>query len=144
MRALQIPDALRWIAITLITVVGLIHLIEAPEYFQTTAYLGVLFLANAGGAAIAAWGISRQAVWGWGLGALVAAGAFVAYFISRSLGLPGFVHSPWFESIDILSLIVEAAFVAVAIIAFTAPRIRYQADDQSDTQRPPSSREASR
>lgn len=112
---LHVPASWKWTAITLLVIVGLIHLLEAPEYFQEAAYLGVLFLANALGAAVATWGIIRQLAWGWLLGVLVAAGAFIMYFISRTVGLPGFANAPWFESIDVLSLMVEAAFVAIAI-----------------------------
>lgn len=115
MYMLEVPASLKWTVITLMAIVGLIHLLEAPEYFQQATYLGVLFLANALGAAVASWGIIGQMAWGWLLGVLIAAGAVIAYTISRAVGLPGFANAPWFESIDVLSLIVEAAFVAIAV-----------------------------
>lgn len=114
MLPLQVRASLKWTAITLLAIVGLIHLLEAPEYFQKAAYLGILFVANALGAAVAIWGITQQMVWGWVLGILVAAGALIAYFIGRAFGLPGLANTPWFESIDVISLIVEAAFVGIA------------------------------
>lgn len=119
---LYVSAPFKWTAVTLILIVGLIHLIEMPEYFQIAAYLGVLFLANAAGAFVAAWGIAQQATWGWLLGVLVAGGAIIAYFVSRSIGLPGFPPAAWFESIDVLSLVVEAAFVVIAVIVFTMPQ----------------------
>jgi len=115
MHTLHVPASWKWSAIILMAVVGLIHLLEAPEYFREATYLGVLFLANALGAVVAIWGIIQESVWGWLLGVFVAAGALIAYFISRAVGLPGFANAPWFESMDILSLIVEAAFVAIAV-----------------------------
>jgi Kef-type K+ transport system membrane component KefB len=110
-----VPVFWKWTAITLMAVVGLIHLLEAPEYFQLAAYLGVLFLANALGATVATGGIMRERKWGWLLGVLVAGGAIIAYFVSRAVGLPGFANAPWFESIDVVALLVEVAFVAIAV-----------------------------
>jgi hypothetical protein len=75
--------------ISVIVIVGLIHLIDAPEDLQEAPYQGVLFLANFFGAILAAIGIYLGRSWGWGLGALVSVGAFVGYVISRTVGLPG-------------------------------------------------------
>ncbi len=119
----RIPQ--KWTASTLLVIVGLIHLLEAPEYFQHATYLGILFLANALGAVAAVWGIIQHMVWGWLLGVLVAAGAMIAYIISRAVGLPGFANAPWFESIDVLSLIVEAAYVALAVIVLRKHRFSH-------------------
>lgn len=115
MQTQHAPAPWKWAAITLMAIVGLIHLLEAPEYFQVATYLGVLFLANALGAAVAIGGILRDMVWGWLVGVLVAAGAIIAYVVSRAVGLPGFANAPWFESIDVLALLVEAAYVAIAV-----------------------------
>jgi hypothetical protein len=115
MYTLHVSASWKWTAMTLMAVVGLIHLLEAPEYFQVATYLGVLFLANALGAVVAIGGIIRDMVWGWLLGVLVAGGAIIAYVVSRAVGMPGFANAPWFESIDVLALVVEAAFVAIAV-----------------------------
>jgi hypothetical protein len=48
-----------WTGIALLVVVGMVHLIEAPEYFEGATYLGVLFLANFAGAILAAAGIYK-------------------------------------------------------------------------------------
>lgn len=106
-----------WASIALIVVVGIIHLIETPEYFEVATYLGILFLANFVGALVAAVGIYRGAGWGWVLGALVAAGAFVAYILSRTIGLPGLEEAEFFEPLGVVSLIAEAAFVGLAGLA---------------------------
>jgi hypothetical protein len=73
----------------LILIAGLIHLLLAPQHFAETAYLGALFLANFVGSVVAAVGIYRGFRWGWALGALFAGGAFVAYLLSGTVGLPG-------------------------------------------------------
>ena len=109
--------------ISLIVVVGLIHLIDAPEDLAEGSYQGFLFVANFLGALAAAAGIYRGNRWGWVLGFLVAGGAFVGYVISRTAGLPGLpVEEAWLEPLGILSLVVEALFIGLylAFLARTA------------------------
>lgn len=134
MRTLRVPASFKWTGITLMAIVGLIHLVEAPEYYSEAAYLGILFLVNALGAAVSMWGIYRQQAWGWVLGVVVAGGAVIAYFISRTVGLPGFSGAPWFESMDVLSLIVEVAFVVIAAnVLFDRPLARRRHPDRLPT-----------
>ncbi len=104
-------------AIALIVVTGLIHLVTAPDDFTEAAYKGAMFVANGIAALIAAAGIYRGSkTWGWGLGLLVAGGALVMYVVSRTIGLPGLgVDDAWFEPIGVLSLIVEGAYVLLAL-----------------------------
>ena len=46
--------------------VGAVHAVEAPEHYAISAYLGILFVANAVGTLVAAVGIGRGAMgWGW-------------------------------------------------------------------------------
>ena len=102
--------------ISLIVVVGLIHLIGAPEDLEEAPYQGLLFLANFFGAILAAIGIYRGRSWGWGLGAMVSVGAFAGYVISRTIGLPGLpVEEEWLEPLGVLSLLVEALFVGLCL-----------------------------
>jgi uncharacterized membrane protein YfcA len=115
------PGKLAWVGISSITVVGLIHLIEAPEELEETTYLGPLFLANFGGAITAAIGIYRNYRWGWSLGALVAGGAFVGYVLSRTIGLPGMPVEEWLEPLGVLSLLVEALFVRLCLAYLRPP-----------------------
>src|ERR687886_2188428 len=103
--------------ISVIVIVGLIHLIGAPEDLEEAPYQGVLFLANFFGAILAAIGIYRGRNWGWSLGALVAGGAFAGYVISRTVGLPGLpVEEEWLEPLGLLSLMVEALFVGLYVM----------------------------
>src|SRR5919199_4213431 len=105
--------------ISVIVIVGLIHLIGAPEDLEEAPYQGVLFLANFFGAILAAIGIYRGRNWGWSLGALVAGGAFAGYVISRTVGLPGLpVEEEWLEPLGLLSLLVESLFVGLCLMTF--------------------------
>lgn len=104
--------------ITLIALVGLMHLVLAPEHFEQASYVGALFALNFVGAAIAAVGIYRARLsWGWALGALVAAASFVLYFVTRTVGLPSFQSSEFFEPLGVVALVLEALFLLVFILA---------------------------
>jgi hypothetical protein len=108
--------------ISLIVIVGLIHLINSPGDLEEGSYTGLLYLANFFGALTAAIGIYRGRSWGWGLGALVSVGAFVGYVISRTIGLPGLpVEEEWLEPLGLLSLLVEALFVGLYLTVFVRP-----------------------
>jgi hypothetical protein len=108
--------------ISLIVIVGLIHLINSPGDLEEGSYTGLLYLANFFGAILAAIGIYRGRSWGWSLGALIAGGAFVAYVISRTIGLPGLgVEEEWLEPLGVLSLLVEALFVGLYLTVFVRP-----------------------
>jgi hypothetical protein len=103
------------VGIALISLTGLIHLLVTPEYYGFAAYLGLLMLANLAGSVVSAVGIYQGKKWGWWLGVVVAGGAFLAYIVSRTLGLPGLPSSePFMEPPGLLSLVVEAIFVGVA------------------------------
>ena len=105
--------------ISLIVIVGLIHLINSPEDLAEGSYTGLLYLANFFGAILAAIGIYRGRSWGWGLGALVSVGAFAGYVVSRTVGLPGLpVEEEWLEPLGLLSLVVEALFVGLFLTVF--------------------------
>lgn len=107
-----------WLGILLLIVTSLVHFIDAPDSFDEATYKGVLFLLNGVGALIAAYGIFRGSrSWGWTLGLLVAAGAFIGYALSRTVGLPQLPAEPdeWFEPLGILSFLAEGLFVAVYI-----------------------------
>ena len=130
------PTAMQGAAIALILVTGAIHFIDAPGSFGDATYKGVLFVANGIAAIVAAVGIYRgERLLGWGLGLLVAAGALVGYVISRTLGLPGIAPDVWLEPLGILSLLVEASYVALFFLSrperAVAPRGQPTADGAS-------------
>ena len=105
--------------ISLIVIVGLIHLINSPGDLEEGSYTGLLYIANFFGALMAAVGIYRGRSWGWSMGALVSVGAFVGYVISRTVGLPGLpVEEEWLEPLGLLSLLVESLFVGLCLMTF--------------------------
>ena len=107
---------LRIAGVVSISLVGLIHLLVTPEYYGFAAYLGLLMIANFAGSIVSAVGIYQGRVWGWWLGAVMAAGAFLAYVESRTLGLPGLPSwEPFTEPPGLLSLLVEAIFLGLAV-----------------------------
>lgn len=106
---------LKWLGIILIVITGIIHFMEAPEYFDEATYMGGLFVLNGIGSLAAAYGIYKNQKWGWILGCLIAIGSIVGYAISRTIGLPYIAVKEWFEFIGILSLVVEALFSLLAI-----------------------------
>jgi uncharacterized membrane protein YfcA len=121
-RGALVPAGLVGAGISLIVVVGLIHLINSPEDLQEGSYTGLLYLANFLGALAAAVGIYRGKRWGWALGLLVAGGAFAGYVISRTVGLPGLpVETEWLEPPGVLSLVVEGLFVGVYLAILARP-----------------------
>jgi uncharacterized membrane protein YfcA len=115
------PGQLAWMGISSIIVVGLIHLIEAPEELEETTYLGLLFLANFGAAITAAIGIYRNYRWGWLLGVMLAGGSFVGYVASCTVGLPGLDVEEWFQPLGLLSLLVEGLFLGLYLTIFVGP-----------------------
>jgi uncharacterized membrane protein HdeD (DUF308 family) len=128
----QIPKGFRWAGVLLIIACGLIHLVSAPDHLQEATYVGVLFLANGAGALVAAFGIYRNRLWGWVLGALVAGGAFVMFIVSRLIGLPAYqehvgmwVGDSFGDRLGIPSVFVEAPLVVLAAVV-VARRSREQ------------------
>lgn len=113
MNTFSVRGKAAWVGALLVFAIGLIHLIEAPEYFEAATYLGLLFVVNFVGATVAAYGIYKGLGWGWTLGALVTGGAFLAYIVSRTVGLPGLTETEFFEPIGIVSLVVEALFLGL-------------------------------
>ena len=112
-------------AIAAILATGLIHFLGASDAFHEATYKGVLFALNGWGAVVAAAGIALGSrVWGWGLGVLIAGGAFAAYVASRTIGLPGLPAEPdaWLEPMGVASMVAEGIFLALAWLALSKKR----------------------
>ena len=99
----------------LIALIGLIHLLVVPEYFEFATYLGLLFILNALGSFASAVGIYLRKWWGWTLGVVMAGGAFFMYIESRTIGLP-MLNEGWLDPPGVLSLVVEAIFVVLYLL----------------------------
>ena len=104
----------RRLAAASLGIVGLIHLILAPEYFSEQAYIGILFVLGAvalGALALRLW--RSDDVPSWLLGAVTMAGMGVGFVLSRTVGLPGFHESEW-ELSGLVCLVLEVGFVGLA------------------------------
>ena len=131
--ALNLPQLTRLAGIVLILAVGLIHLYKAPEHFEAATYIGVAFVINFACSLISAIGIFFGAKnWGWLLGAYVAGGAFVAYLVTRAVGLAGFEEAvgKWANPWGTFSLIVEALFLTCYLAVATG--VAVAAPDRRD------------
>ena len=110
----------RHIAAGALAVVGVIHIVLAPEYAEEAAYLGVLFVL--GGLAL---GVLAVRLWraddtpAWLLGSLIMAAMGVGFVLSRTVGLPGFHEGEW-ELSGLLCLVLEAGFLGLAARAIAA------------------------
>ncbi len=108
----------RIIGVILLIVIGLIHLIIVKAGFHLQAYLGILFVIDV----IAAFG---GAVWiglfdarlGWSLGLLASLGPLLGYIVTRTMALPGLHMLPWNTPNGLLSLVLEAIIVILALSA---------------------------
>lgn len=108
---------LRRIAAAALAIVGVIHLVLAPEYLDEQAYIGVLFIAGGLAGLFVAFRLwIAPDRFAWTLGALVAAGMFVGFVLSRTTGLPGFHEEEW-ELSGIISLILEAGYLGAFFAA---------------------------
>lgn len=125
---------------TLVLATALIHLVAVPVSFGESAFRGLVFLANAVGAIVAAVGIYRGSrIWGWGLGLPVTAIALLSYIYGLILPVPGITAEGWLGVLEMLSLPIEGAFVIVYIIY-----LRYTDARNGDTAKPPDTRAKSK
>jgi uncharacterized membrane protein YfcA len=115
------PDKLVWAGALLIAALGLIHLLKAPDELEEATYLGLLFLANFGGAVVAAIGIYRNYRWGWLLGVMLAGGSFVGYVVSCTVSLPKLDVEEWLQPLGVLALLVEDLYVGLYLTIFVRP-----------------------
>ncbi|WP_102125982.1 hypothetical protein [Deinococcus planocerae] len=116
--------ARHWLGLMLLAAVAWIHYRDIPGKLGETPYLGWLYiLLVAGCAAAGAWLFTERARAGYALGALISLGAIVGYVLTRSTGLPGATGDigNWAEPSGVFALIVEAAFVGLALSRLRRP-----------------------
>jgi hypothetical protein len=118
--SMDLPRVSKLGGMLLIGLVGLIHLVEAPDHFDDVPYIGWIFLVLVLGTLVSIIGIDQEARWGWQLGVVLSGISFVAFIISRTLGLPAYSDAvgDW-DQMGIFALFVEALFIALYIITPT-------------------------
>jgi drug/metabolite transporter (DMT)-like permease len=125
----------RKISAAALAAVGVIHLVLSPEYLSEETYIGVLFIA--GGLLLCALAVAlwrADNVPSWFLGALTMAGMGIGFVLSRTTGLPGLHESEW-ELSGVVALVLEAGFVAAALLALRPDRPATAASARTDDER---------
>jgi hypothetical protein len=111
------PTTLVWAGAALAALVGLIHLVETPEYLEEEPYIGVLFLVGgvallAAAAAMVVPALARYRAAAWAGAALACALMIIGGVLSRTTGLPSFKEDEW-EPLLVVSIVLELAYLGV-------------------------------
>lgn len=119
------PGVTKFSGIGLILVTGLTHMYVFPAHFEAAKYLGLSFGALFAGTLLSALGILRGSRWGWTLGSVICAVAFVAYIISRTLGLPGFGEAvgDWTTPAGTMAEIFEVSYLGLHFSVITGMNV---------------------
>ena len=119
------PGAVKFSGVGLILLIGLTHMYVFPEHFEAASYIGLSFGALFAGTLLSALGILRGRQWGWTLGSVICAFAFVAYIISRTLGLPGFggAIGDWATPAGTMAEIFEAGYLGLHFSVITGMNV---------------------
>lgn len=108
------------LSLLLLCVTALVHYLAIPDKLGETRLLGWSYiLLVAGCSAAGAWLLSDRWRLGYILGTVVCGGALLAFILTRTVGLLGSAPDDignWGEPAAIVSLIVEAAFVVIALM----------------------------
>jgi hypothetical protein len=98
--------------------IAIIHILDAPGTFGETrwifwAYIALIVAAVPVACLLLQWASPRA----WLLAAGLAAGPFIAYLLSRTVGLPGDSGDVgnWLDSLGMTSLFVEGSLIVLAI-----------------------------
>ena len=119
------PGVVKFSGVGLILLIGLTHMYVFPEHFEAASYIGLSFGALFAGTLLSALGILRGRQWGWTLGSVICAFAFVAYIISRTLGLPGFGEAigDWATPAGTMAEIFEAGYLGLHFSVITGMNV---------------------
>jgi len=106
-------------AVVALAGVALIHIIDAPNTFPETPYIGWLYVGLIGGclltAAALVRGRDRRA---WLAAGLLPLGAIVGFVLTRTVGLPADTGDigNWSEPLGMASLFVEGSLVGLSAV----------------------------
>jgi hypothetical protein len=119
------PGVTKFSGIGLILIVGLTHMYVFPEHFEAASYIGMSFATLFAGTLLSALGILRGSRWGWTLGSVICSFAFVAYIISRTLGLPGFGEAigDWATPAGTMAEVFEAGYLGLHFSVITGMNV---------------------
>jgi len=115
----------RWPAAGALSATAAIHMTLVPEHLHEAPYAGGLFIALSVAALTAAMLLSAtDHEFVWLAAAAMSLGAIVAYFLSRSVGLPSMSDDigDWTNPLGLAALACETV-VLIAWIARSAPRV---------------------
>jgi hypothetical protein len=107
----------RPVAIVGLAAVALIHLLDAHDTFIASPYKGWLYLGLiAGSLGAAALLARRDDPRGWAAAGALSVGAFLAFVVSRTVGLPQGADDigNWWEPLGLASLFVEGCIAALS------------------------------
>jgi hypothetical protein len=109
---------LRGLGVVGVLGIALIHLLDLPRALREVAYLPVLYLLLIAGCLVAGWLLLRsEPRLGWVLAGSLAAATFLAFVVSRTIGLPGNPDDigHWTEPLGLASLFVEGWVAALSV-----------------------------
>jgi hypothetical protein len=124
------PFPIALFAAALCVAIGLVHIQDQGGFLGnvTPEWIAIGYYSIEVAAAITIPFLIRQKAAGWILAALVSIGPFIAYILSRTVGLPGDPGDVgnWGYTLGTVSLIVEGTLfiVSVASLARAASRLR--------------------
>lgn len=121
-----IDDAVsRTVAIAGLVGVAVIHVLQLPDAFAETFYLGMLFIGAAVAALLVATALTRTSDRGvWTAAAALPAVILLGYLLSRTSGLPDATNDvgEWDEPLGLASLVAETLVVCVSGAVLAAGR----------------------
>jgi len=123
--SIPVETLLRPVAIVGLLAIALIHFLDLFDTIKAHAYVGILFIALIVGCLAAAGALlGRRPRRGWMLTGAVAAAPFLAYVVSRSVGLPGAMDDigNWTQPLGLAAVFVEFLVMAISLRALVPDR----------------------
>jgi hypothetical protein len=121
-----IDDAvIRTVTIAGLMGVAVIHVLQLPDAFSETFYLGLLFVGAVVAAVLVAAALTRTSGRGvWTAAAALPALILLGYLLSRTTGLPDATNDvgEWEEPLGLTSMVAEGLVVCVSAAVLTAHR----------------------
>lgn len=119
--------AARWVGISAVFVNLGIHLALAPDHLSEMPYIGVLFTIASGALALVVIALASDRdslrTVGWLVGSVVCVVEFIAFMISRTVGLPLGYHEGWTgateDVLGLASLFLELVFIGCAVLSLS-------------------------